>query len=236
MDGQIGATGLAGLAGATGLDGQIGATGLAGRDGLTGTAGVAGVAGRDGLAGSTGLDGPTGAAGAAGLEGRIGATGLTGREGQIGATGSTGLNGLGGLAGLAGLTGPAGPAGPAPAAGAATLCVTNDAGRSRVRPGGLVHWTVVVRNCGGRAASGVSVGDRLRSGATFATRGGGRIVRRRLGWKVGLLAPGARRTYRFTTRIGRHAGRGTYVNVATAEGDNTRSASGRGSITVTSRT
>jgi uncharacterized repeat protein (TIGR01451 family) len=113
--------------------------------------------------------------------------------------------------------------------------MTNEAGRNKVRQGGLVRWTIVVRNCGANAASGVSVTARLRSGATFAARGGGRLVRGRLGWQTGRLAAGARQTYSFTTRIGTTVRPGTYVNVATAEGDNTGPATGRGSITIMSR-
>ncbi len=97
----------------------------------------------------------------------------------------------------------------------------------------MVRWTIVVRNCGRRAATGVSVTDRLRTGATVRTRGSGTLVGERLRWKTGTLAPGARKIYRFTTRISAKTSTGRYVNRATADGDNAPPASGQGSITVT---
>ena len=45
------------------------------------------------------------------------------------------------------------------------LCVTDEANVRKVRPGGFVKWTIVVKNCGALAASGISVTDRLRKGA-----------------------------------------------------------------------
>ena len=91
-----------------------------------------------------------------------------------------------------------------------------------------------MKNCGSRAASGVSVTDYLRKGASFKTRGGRNLVRRLLGWKPGTLAPGARRTYKFTTWVSPNARPGRYINRATADGDNTRPTTGQGSTTVKS--
>ncbi len=145
--------------------------------------------------------------------------------------GATGLNGADGRMGPAG---PAGPAGVSPVADTTTLCVTNRAGRLKVRPGGLVRWTIVVKNCGDRAASGVSVTDHLRKGASVKTRGGATLVRRSLKWKTGTLAPGARKTYRITTRFSPNARTGRYINRATADGDNTQPSTGQGSTTVKS--
>jgi uncharacterized repeat protein (TIGR01451 family) len=167
-------------------------------------------------------------------------TGATGLDGLAGATGATGLNGLTGLTGLNGLNGPIGATGPSGATGLAAvsgttrLCVTNNASRRTVRRGGSVRWTIVVRNCGDRAASGVAVTARVRKGATFTSGGGAKLAGGRLGWTTGTLAPGARETYRFTTRIRTNARPGKYVNVASAVGRNTPSTTGTGSTTVKS--
>jgi uncharacterized repeat protein (TIGR01451 family) len=140
-----------------------------------------------------------------------------------------------GATGATGADGAAGPAGPA-AAGFApvttTLCVTNKASRRAVRRGGVVGWTIVVKNCGVRSASGVSVTDRLRKGASFKARGGGSLVAGQLRWNAGTLPAGASKTYKITTRMSTSARLGSYLNRATAEGANTRPASGRGSTAV----
>jgi uncharacterized repeat protein (TIGR01451 family) len=137
--------------------------------------------------------------------------------------------------GLIGLAGPMGPAGPAGVADTTTLCLTKRASRRMVRQGGLVRWTIVVSNCGNVVASRVSVVDRLSKGATFTTRGGGRLVRGQLVWKAGTLAPGARRVYRVTTRFGPNARPGRYVTRATADAGNSPPTTRRGSTTVRSR-
>jgi uncharacterized repeat protein (TIGR01451 family) len=113
-----------------------------------------------------------------------------------------------------------------------TLGVTTKPNRRRVRPTELVGWTIVVTNCGTVAASGVSVRDHLHPGATFANRGGGRMVRGRLVWAAGALAPGARKVYRVTARFAATARAGSYSNQVTAVGHNTAPATGRGSTTV----
>ena len=205
-----GPPGPAGPAGAQGIQGETGATGLVGAQGLTG---------------ETGETGATGATGLTGLTGLMGANGLTGMMGMMGLMGPTGLTGP---------TGPAGPAGVALLADTTTLCVAKRANRRKVRRGGLVRWTIVVRNCGEHAASGVRVSDRLRKGARFSTRGGGSLVLGQLQWKPGTLAPGARKTYSFTTRISTKARLGRFINRATADGDNTHSTTGQGSITIKS--
>ncbi len=216
------------------------------RTACTETVVVPGPAGPAGPAGAPGPTGPTGPAGPAGTSGAQGATGPAGVQGPTGATGFTGLTGLTGLMGapgLMGLIGPAGPSGPsgpagppgvAPVADTTTLCVTNTASRHKVRQGGLVRWTIVVKNCGERAASGVSVTNRLGAGASFRTRGGGTLIRRRLGWNTGTLAPGVSKIYSITTRFSPNSRPGRYINRATADADNTRPATGQGWTTVTS--
>jgi hypothetical protein len=98
----------------------------------------------------------------------------------------------------------------------------------------MLRWTIAVKNCGERAAPGVSVTDRLRQGASFKSRDGGSLVDGRLGWKAGTLAAGARKTYTITTRFSANARPGRYMNSATADGDNTQPATGRGSTAVKS--
>ncbi len=181
--------------------------------------------------GPTGADGADGADGAQGIQGEIGATGADGTDGTDGNDGADGLNGTAGLNGVQGLTGPVGPAGVAPLADTTTLCVTKKANRRNVHHGESVRWTIVVRNCGERVASGVSVVDRLHRGATFQTRGA-RAAGRRLRWETGTLAPGARKTYRIITRFNARASFGRYVNSATADADNTHPATAHGSTTL----
>jgi hypothetical protein len=99
----------------------------------------------------------------------------------------------------------------------------------------LVRWTIVVKNCGDRAASGVSVTDRLRKGARFKTRAGGSLTPGKRVWQVGTLAAGATRTYRVTTRMWRNARTGRYVNRVRADGNNTPPTTAQGSTKVRSR-
>jgi uncharacterized repeat protein (TIGR01451 family) len=115
-----------------------------------------------------------------------------------------------------------------------TLCVTKGATRRKVRQSRVVRWIIVVKNCGEHAAHGVTVTDRLRKGAWFRTRGGGTLIDGQLRWRTGRLAAGARTTYRIKTRFRRNARPGRYVNSATADGDNTQRATGRGSTPVKS--
>ena len=112
--------------------------------------------------------------------------------------------------------------------------MTNRASRRKVRQGGSVGWTIVVKNCGERAASGVSVTNRLEAGASFGTRGGGTLIRGRLGWKTGTLAPGVSKTYSITTRFSPNSRPGRYINRARADAHNSRPATGQGWTTVTS--
>jgi uncharacterized repeat protein (TIGR01451 family) len=202
---------------------------------VQGPPGPAGPAGPAGADGADGADGATGADGGAGAQGETGADGGAGAQGETGADGLDGIQGLTGLTGLMGLTGPTGPTGPAGPTGAAdttTLCVTKSASRRSVRQGGLVRWTIVVKNCGDRAASGVSVTDRLRKGARFKTRAGGSLTPGKRVWQVGTLAAGATRTYRVTTRIWRNARTGRYVNRVRADGNNTPPTTAQGSTKV----
>ncbi len=217
-------TGPAGPAGPAGADGARGATGA---DGTNGTNGTNGIDGTDGNDGSAGAPGPLGLTGATGLTGAVGPMGL------VGATGLGGIAGLPGSIGATGLMGPPGPAGAvasAPTGATTKLCVSTTAGRRKVRRGGLVGWTIVVTNCGQAVAAGVQVTDRLRRGASFASLGGGTLADGQLGWRTDSLAPGARATYRITTRLNRRGG--TYVNRVVADGANTAPSVGQGSTSV----
>jgi uncharacterized repeat protein (TIGR01451 family) len=99
--------------------------------------------------------------------------------------------------------------------------------------GAGLGWTIVVRNCGEAVATGVVVTDRLRSGGSFTSRDGGSLANGQLSWSTASLAPGARATYRITTRL---TGRsGTHVNQVVADGANSAPSIARGSITVTSK-
>ena len=93
-------------------------------------------------------------------------------------------------------------------------------------------WTIVVKNCGASTASGVSVTDRLRKGASLAHGGNVGTVGSRLRWNTGTLAPGASVTYTISTRLTSTARAGKYLNRAIADGDNTEPSSGQGSTIV----
>jgi uncharacterized repeat protein (TIGR01451 family) len=160
---------------------------------------------------------------------------VQGPPGPAGPAGPAGAQGETGADGLDGIQGPTGPAGLTGAADTTTLCVTKSASRRSVRQGGLVRWTIVVKNCGDRAASGVSVTDRLRKGARFKTRAGGSLTLGKRVWQAGTLAAGATRTYRVTTRISRNARTGSYVNRVRADGNNTPPTTAQGSTKVRSR-
>jgi uncharacterized repeat protein (TIGR01451 family) len=220
--GPTGADGADGADGAQGIQGETGATGADGTDGADGNDGADGLNGTAGLNGVQGLTGPTGAGGTDGNDGADGADGLNGTDG---------VNGVQGLTGPTGADGPVGPAGVAPPADTTTLCVTKKASRRNVHQGESVRWTIVVTNCGERVASGVSVVDRLHTGATFQTRGA-RAAGRRLRWETATLAPGARKTYRIITRFNARAPFGRYVNSATADADNAQPTTGHGSTTL----
>jgi uncharacterized repeat protein (TIGR01451 family) len=184
------------------------------------------------------VPGPAGPAGPAGADGAQGATGPSGAVGATGVTGQHGAPGLVGPVGPSGLIGPAGLTGPiahAAVAGATTLCATNTASRRRVRQGGLVGWTIVVKNCGDNDASDIVVTDHLGSGATLATLGGGSLAGRELSWRIGTLAPAATATLRMTTRHARNGRVARHVNRATAEGANTGLATGHASTAVVAR-
>jgi uncharacterized repeat protein (TIGR01451 family) len=225
-EGPRGPAGADGVAGVQGIQGDVGADGRAGNDGLDGADGLDGTNGIDGLQGSTGAAGTDGTAGIDGLDG------TNGHDGAAGATGATGFTGPIGLTGPTGLTGSEGPAGSA--AEMTSLCVTKKASRRKVRRGGLVRWTIVVSNCGVHSATGVRLTDRLHH-ATLLPNGGGTRVGGRLEWQAGTLAAGASAAYRITTRLTRRAPLGRYVNRATVGGDNARTLTGSGAVTVVPR-
>jgi hypothetical protein len=198
--------------------------------GITGETGLTGPAGPTG---STGLTGETGVTGATGLGGPTGFTGPTGLTGLTGATGLTGLTGLTGATGAAGAAGP-GASVLVPVATTTSLCVSTKAGRGSVRRGGSVAWTIVVRNCGARAAVGVAVAARPPTGAILTAWDGGRIVGGQVRWTPGTLAPGAVRTYGVRTRVRADAKAGRYTNRVTAGARNAPPVIGQGATNVTS--
>lgn len=97
---------------------------------------------------------------------------------------------------------------------APVLTITKTASVARVRAGGVVTWTVTVRNTGPSVARGVVLRDPVSLFATIARKGGGRLSGGTLVFGLGDMAPGARRTVRFAWRIDRTAGSRTMVNRA----------------------
>lgn len=114
----------------------------------------------------------------------------------------------------------------------ARLAITKKAGAKRVKAGQLVKWTVTVRNLGPSTARNVEISDPLAAYVTLGNRGGARLSRGRLVWRLGNLAPGASRKVVFTLRIDRTARGGSVRNVASAVADNANAVSAADSVTI----
>lgn len=87
-------------------------------------------------------------------------------------------------------------------------------------------------NRGRVVVSRVQVNDYLAKGATFGSRGHGTLAGHRLHWTTPVLAPGARRIFRTTTRLNRRARIGRYVNRVTACGGHAPRVIARGATKV----
>jgi uncharacterized repeat protein (TIGR01451 family) len=86
----------------------------------------------------------------------------------------------------------------------------------QVRP-----WTITVTNAGRVTARGVTLTDRLPGGLALAKRTGGvRVSNGTLSWRLGNLAPGARRSV--TVQLWTTAGSGWRTNRASARATNAR--------------
>lgn len=114
----------------------------------------------------------------------------------------------------------------------ARLAITKKAGAKRVKAGQLVKWTVTVRNLGPSTARNVQINDPLAAYVTLGNRGGARLSRGSLVWRLGNMAPGATRKVVFTLRIDRTARGGVVRNVARADADNAAAVSAADSVTI----
>ncbi len=110
-----------------------------------------------------------------------------------------------------------------PTVGRPRLRITKTANRSVVRAGGLVTYTIRVRNTGNGPARNVAVCDLLAANVSVARRGGGRLRSGRLCFApIRTLAIGRSRTYRVVIRIDRSTKSRATVNRAVAQAANAR--------------
>ena len=99
------------------------------------------------------------------------------------------------------------------------LAVDKSSDRAEVPSGGIVHYTITVRNAGNEVATNVKTCDRLPDGMTYVSTGGGRLERGRACFTKASLAVGASIIYRLVARVDNGAA-GTFVNRVTTVADN----------------
>ena len=112
---------------------------------------------------------------------------------------------------------------------AAHLTIVKGADRAVVLSGGIVHYTITVRNTGPDAATNLRTCDRLPDGMTYVSIGGGRLDRGRACFTKASLSAGASMVYQLVARV--DAGvTGTFVNHATTSADNAPSRSAMATV------
>ncbi len=120
-----------------------------------------------------------------------------------------------------------------PIAGRPRLTVTKTANRTSVRAGGLVTYTIRVRNTGRGAARNVQVCDLIASNVSVAGSGGGRLRAGRLCFApIRTLGIGRSTTYRVAMRVNRATRTRTTVNRAVAQAANASTAVARRTVRV----
>mgnify|MGYP001132938033 FL=1 len=113
------------------------------------------------------------------------------------------------------------------------LALTKRAGAKVTHPGDVVPYTIAVRNKGTGAATGVRVCDVLPEGLAVARApGAAKRSARRVCWRLGRLAAGAKRTLRITARVAMSARPGVLRNTAVAQARNARRASDASPVAV----
>ena len=117
----------------------------------------------------------------------------------------------------------------------AKLTIVKGADRAKVTSGGIVHYTITVRNTDSDAAINVRTCDQLPDGMTYVSIGNARLRRGRACFTKASLAPGASVTYKLVARVDVGA-TGTFVNHATTVADNAPSRSATATVRATPAT
>ena len=105
-------------------------------------------------------------------------------------------------------------------AGRATVRLTKLAGARIVQSGGVVSFTIAVRNTSRVYARGLLVCDRLPAGLVFERLGGARLVGGRACWTLRRLAPRATARYAIATRATNGTSARRVTNTAALRGSN----------------
>ncbi len=117
----------------------------------------------------------------------------------------------------------------------ARLTIVKGADHAKVASGGIVHYTITVRNTDQDAAVNVRTCDQLPDGMTYVSIGSARLRRGNACFTKASLAPGASVTYKLVARVDVGA-TGTFVNRATTVADNAPSRSATASVRATPAT
>jgi uncharacterized repeat protein (TIGR01451 family) len=117
--------------------------------------------------------------------------------------------------------------------GKASLAVTKTALVKRpVKSGEVFGYRIAVRNTGKVAAVAVVVCDVPSRRLVFVSAPGATFSNGRACWRIGSLAPGAKRTAHVRTRLDSNTKRGTVRNDAVASGKNTGKAAVKDTVKV----
>jgi uncharacterized repeat protein (TIGR01451 family) len=91
--------------------------------------------------------------------------------------------------------------------------------KQRVEPGGLVRYTLIVRNVSKVDARKARVCDNLAEQTSLVSLGGGELDNGKLCWDLGTVKAGKKVKVSFTARVDRDADAGRMPNVATLNWD-----------------
>ena len=105
-------------------------------------------------------------------------------------------------------------------AGRATVRLTKLAGTTSARSGGIVDFTITVRNTGSVPARNLTVCDQLPRRLAFQRLGGARLTNGRACWTISRLRAGGTARYRLSTRVLQVDGTTRVTNKATVQGAN----------------
>ena len=117
----------------------------------------------------------------------------------------------------------------------ARLTIVKGADHAKITSGGIVHYTITVRNTDQDAAVNVRTCDQLPDGMTYVSIGSARLRRGNACFTKASLASGASVTYKLVARVDVGA-TGTFVNHATTVADNAPSRSATASVRATPAT
>lgn len=107
------------------------------------------------------------------------------------------------------------------------VAITKAANRQTVLAGGIVSYTITIKNTGLAPAYNVRITDTLPSGLAFIDRTGQSAT-----WRIGDLLPGHARVLDYEARVASDAAAGSAINTATVSGDNVAALSASAAVTV----